>query len=186
MNKRNRNRIFNIVTIVFIVTMFFSCEGSLKDVQKFNRSSFLPSGEVDSINLKYTDSGKVKSILVSKKMLDYSNIENAFTEFPKGVVVTMFDGQNQTTVIEANYAISYKKTDIIDLQGDVTITSHDGKKLETSQLYFDQKNEWFFTEKQFKYTDEAGGFLQGPGVDFSKDFKIFNMQTSNGEINKVE
>ena len=183
---KNKNNIFNIVTISFIVTIFFSCEGSLKDVQKFNRSSFLPSGEVDTINLKYTDSGKVKWILRSRKMLDYSNIENAFTEFPVGVEVTMYDDLQQTTVIKSNYAISYKKTEIIDLQGDVVITSHDGKKLETSQLYFDQKNEWFFTEKQFKFTDEAGGFLQGPGVDFSKDFKIFNMQTSNGEINKAE
>ena len=186
MNSKNKNSIFNIVTISFIVTIFFSCEGSLKDVQKFNRSSFLPSGEVDTINLKYTDSGKVKSVLRSKKMLDYSNIENAFTEFPEGGEVTMYDDLQQTTVIRSNYAISYKKTEIIDLQGNVVITSHDGKKLETSQLYFDQKNEWFFTEKQFKYTDEAGGFLQGPGVDFSKDFKIFNMQTSNGEINKAE
>ncbi|KIX20994.1 hypothetical protein SY27_09445 [Flavobacterium sp. 316] len=184
--KKTRNRIFNIVTVSIIVAIFFSCEGSLKDVQKFNRSSFLPSGEADSINLKYTDSGKIKSILRSKRMLDYSNIENAFTEFPEGVVVTMFDDKGKTTIIESNYAISYKKTEIIDLQGDVTITSSDGKKLETSQLYFDQKNEWFFTEKHFKYTDNEGGFLQGPGVDFSKDFKIFNMQTSSGEINSAE
>jgi hypothetical protein len=42
---------------------------------------------------------------------------------------------------------------------------------------------WFFTEKQFKYTDENGGYLEGPGVDFSKDFKIFNMQQSSGEVN---
>ena len=172
--------------ILSVMTIFFSCEGSLKDVQKFNRTSFFPSGEADSINLKYTDSGKVKSILRSKKMLDYSNITNAFTEFPQGVLVTMFDENNQTTIIESDYAISYKKTDIIDLQGNVTITSHDGKKLETQQLYFDQKNEWFFTEKHFKYSDGTGGYLQGPGVDFSKDFKIFNMQTTNGEINNVD
>ena len=118
-------------------------------------------------------------------MLDYSNIKNAFTEFPNGITVTMFDDNGKTTTIVADYAISYKKTDIIDLQGNVVINSHDGKKLETSQLYFDQKNEWFFTEKIFKYTDEAGGFLQGPGVDFSKDFKVFNMQKSSGEVNNL-
>ncbi|WP_240723559.1 LPS export ABC transporter periplasmic protein LptC [Flavobacterium sp. J27] len=186
MTKKNRNTISNIATIISIVAMFISCEGSLKDVQKINRSSFLPSGEADSINLKYTDSGRIKSVLRSKKMLDYSNIENGFTEFPQGVLVTMFDENNKTTVIQSNYAITYKKTDIIDLQGNVIITSHDGKKLETEQLYFDQKNEWFFTERHFKYSDGTGGFLQGPGVDFSKDFKIFNMQTSNGEINNVD
>lgn len=171
---------------IFIVTMFFSCESDIQKVKKLNETSFIPTGEADSLNLKYTDSGKIKSILVSQKMLDYSNIKNPFTEFPKGVKVTMYDNIGQTTTIVSDYAISYKKTDIIDLQGNVTITSHDGKKLETSQLYFDQKNEWFFTEKHFKYTDEKGGFLQGPGVDFSKDFKIFNMQKSSGQVMSIE
>jgi LPS export ABC transporter protein LptC len=185
MNQKIKNIFLNMVT-VFIVTVFFSCEGSLKDVQRFNQSSFVPSGEADTINLRYTDSGKIKSILQSPKMLDYATIENPFTEFPKGILVTMFDDKGNTTIIKSNYAITYKKTDIIDLQGDVTITSHDGKKLETSQLYYDQKNEWFFTEKFFKFTKEDGGYLQGPGVDFSKDFKIFNMQQSSGEVNSSE
>ena len=171
---------------IFVVTMFFSCESDIKNVKKLSETSFIPSGEADSLNLKYTDSGKIKSILISKKMLDYSAIKNPFTEFPKGINVTLFDDNNNTTTIVSDYAITYKKTDIIDLQGNVTITSHDGKKLETSQLYFDQKNEWFFTEKQFKFTDEKGGFLQGPGIDFSKDFKIFNMQKSSGQVISIE
>jgi LPS export ABC transporter protein LptC len=185
MKKKIKYILFNIVTIL-VVTMFFSCEKSLNDVSKLSQSSFLPSGEADSINLKYTDSGKIKSILKSAKMLDYSAVKNPFTEFPKGIFVTMFDENRKITTIQSDYAISYKKTDIIDLQGNVRIISHDGKKLETSQLYFDQKNEWFFTENSFKYTDEAGGFLQGPGVDFSKDFKIFNMQKTSGEVNNLD
>ncbi|MCW1148078.1 LPS export ABC transporter periplasmic protein LptC [Flavobacterium sp. TH16-21] len=168
---------------IFIVTMFFSCESDIKKVQQLSETSFMPTGEADTINLKYTDSGRIKSILKSPKMLDYGNITNPFTEFPKGIHVTLIDNKGNITTVVSNYAISYKNTDIIDLQGKVTISSQNGKKLETSQLYFDQKNEWFFTEKHFKYTDEAGGYLEGPGVDFSKDFKIFNMQQSSGEVN---
>ena len=168
---------------IFIVTMFFSCESDIKKVQQLSETSFIPTGEADTINLKYTDSGRIKSILKSPKMLDYSNITNPFTEFPKGIHVTLIDNKGNITTVVSNYAISYKNTNIIDLQGKVTISSQNGKKLETSQLYFDQKNEWFFTEKHFKYTDEAGGYLEGPGVDFSKDFKIFNMQQSSGEVN---
>ena len=168
---------------IFIVTMFFSCESDIKKVQQLSETSFIPTGEADTLNLKYTDSGKIKSILKSPKMLDYSNITNPFTEFPKGIHVTLLDNKGNPTTVVAASAISYKKTDIIDLQGNVVISSQNGKKLETSQLYFDQKNEWFFTEKHFKYTDESGGYLEGPGVDFSKDFKIFNMQQSSGEVN---
>ena len=88
MIEKSKHIISSIVTIL-IVAMFFSCEGSLKEVQKSNLSAFVPVGEADSINLKYTDSGKILTTLVSPKMLDYSNIDNPFTEFPKGVLVSM-------------------------------------------------------------------------------------------------
>jgi LPS export ABC transporter protein LptC len=174
------------VVILIGVQLFLSCESDLKKVQKLTETSFVPSGSADTINLKYTDSGRIKSILKSPKMLEYSTVYNPFTEFPKGIHLTLIDENENKTTIVSDYAISYKKTKIIDLQGNVVITAHDGKKLETSQLYYDQKSEWFFTEKPFKYSDEAGGYLEGPGVDFSKDFKIFNMQRSNGEVNTID
>lgn len=166
---------------VFAVTMFFSCESNFKEVQKLNRISYAPSGQADTIRLVYTDSAKAKAILVSPKMIDYGSLLNPYTEFPKGIRVTIIDNDNKESYIDADYAISYKKTKLIDLQGNVKITSSDNKILETEQIYYDQTNEWFFTEKYFKYSDGKGGFLEGPGIDFSKDFKIFNMQKGNGE-----
>ncbi|KGO90527.1 LPS export ABC transporter periplasmic protein LptC [Flavobacterium suncheonense] len=172
--------------VLFVMGTLFSCESNFKDVQRINTATFAPTGEADSVNLKYTDSGKIKAILRSPKLLDYSNIKYPFTEFPKGVYVTLYDEKGQQSHVVSDYAITYAKTDIIDLQGNVKITSHDGKVLETQQLYYDQKNEWFFTEKHFKYTDAAGGYLEGPGVDFSKDFKVFNMQNSQGQVTKID
>jgi hypothetical protein len=57
--------------------------------------------------------------------------------------------------------------------------------METEQLYFDQKNEWFFTEKKFKFTDPKGVSV-GQGIDFRKDFKIINSQRMSGEINQAD
>ena len=170
------------MVITSVVTIFFSCKDNFKEIQKFNQTSFIPSGEADTINLRYTDSGRIKSILKSPKMLDYSSLKFPYTEFPKGLNVTLFDENGSQNFVEADYAISYKKTNIIDLQGNVIIRSNDGKRLETNQLYFDQTNQWFYTEAPYKFTDEQGGYLQGSGVDFSKDFKIFNMQNSMGEV----
>lgn len=180
-----KNSLVTLV-VVFAATLVFSCESNFKEVQRINSVAFSPSGEADNVDLKYTDSGKIKAILVSPKMLDYSNAKYPFTEFPKGIHVTLFDDNQKKSFVDSDYAITYAKTDIIDLQGNVRITSSDGKLLQTEQLYYDQKNEWFFTEKHFKYTDEAGGYLEGPGVDFSKDFKVFNMQKSRGEVTKLE
>lgn len=176
----------SIIVFAAIIFMMFSCESNFKDVQRINTVAFSPVGQTENINLKYTDSGKVKAILVSPLMLDYSNLQYGFNEFPKGVNVTLLDESNKKSYVVSDYAITYAKTDIIDLQGNVKITSNDGKVLQTDQLYYDQKNEWFYTEKKFKFTDGEGGYLEGPGIDFSKDFRIFNMQRNKGQINNVD
>ncbi len=163
----------------------FSCESNFKEVQKINFSEFVPSGEADDFNLKYTDSGRIQSILMSPKMLDYATVEFPFTEFPKGIKVTLFDKNGKKTFVSSDYAVTYKNTNIIDLQGTVLIANETGQSLETTQLYFDQKNEWFYTEKKFKFTDPKGVSF-GEGIDFSKDFKIVNSQKIAGEINQSE
>ena len=167
------------------VLLMVGCESNFKEVQKINFSEFMPSGEAENFNLKYTDSGRVKSILVSPKMLDYSNVEFPFTEFPKGINVTMYDSNGKRTFITSDYAVTFKGTDLIDLQKNVKISNETGQFLETEQLYFDQKNEWFFTEKKFKFTDPKGVSF-GEGIDFSKDFKIVNSQRINGIIDEAE
>src|SRR3970040_2712996 len=174
----------SIVT-VFAVTMFFGCESNFKEVQKINFKEFVPSGDADKVNLKYTDSGLIKVILFSPKMLYVSSVDFPFTEFPKGIDVTLYDNKAKTTRVTSNYAVSYKLTNIIDLQGKVKIVSQNGQTLETEQLYYDQKNEWFFTEKKFKLTDLKGS-SNGQGIDFSKDFKVINSQRITGEIQTAE
>lgn len=173
-----------IITVAFIASLY-SCESNFKDVQRINSVAFSPSGETENINLKYTDSGKVKAILVSPLMLDFSNLEYGFNEFPKGVHVTLYDDSGKRSYVVSDYAINYAKTHIIDLQGNVKITTDDGNKLETEQLFYDQKNEWFYTEKKFKFTNKEGSLLEGPGIDFSKDFKVVNAQQNRGLINNI-
>jgi len=180
-----KKNISSLLLLSLLVIVVLGCESNFKEVQKNDYSEFVPSGDADNVNLKYTDSGKIKSILISPKMFDYANVDFAFTEFPKGVDVTIFDNNGKKTFIKSNYAISYKPTNIIDLQGKVKITSEAGQMLETEQLYFDQKNEWFYTEKKFKLTDAKGGST-GQGIDFSKDFKVVNSQRIEGEIESSE
>lgn len=167
------------------IGLLASCESTFKDVQMINFSEFTPSGEADDFNLKYTDSGRITSILISQKMLDYAVVKYPFTEFPKGIDVTFFDKNGRKTFIRSNYAVQYKQTQVIDLQGDVRISNESGQVMETDQLYYDQKNEWFYTDRPFKLTDPKGvGF--GQGIDFSKDFKIVNSQQVRGDIDQTE
>jgi LPS export ABC transporter protein LptC len=178
-------RIFILFVALFSsILVLTSCESNLKDVQKINLSEFSPSGDADSITLKYTDSGRIKAILIASKMLDYATVKYPFTDFPQGVNVTLFDNKARKTFIRSDYAIQFKGTEIIDLQGNVKISTEDNQVLETAQLYFDQKNNWFFTEEKFKFTAPKG-ISNGEGIDFNSDFTIMNTQqfSGQGEVN---
>lgn len=176
---RKKNSLKCLV-MALTVTTFFSCSEDFKEIQNLSKSNFDPQTEADSIHLVYTDSGRVKAILISEKMLDYSNAKFSFTEFPQGINLTVFDEHNKENFVTSKYAKSHSKNGIIELLDNVVITTHDGKTLTTEQLFYDQKNDWFYTEKYFKFRDENGDFFEGPGVDFSKDFKIFNTQKNTG------
>lgn len=139
-------RIKQLVTALAVI-LFFGCESNFKEVQKINFTEFTPGGDADKVNLKYTDSGLIKVILISPKMLDYTSVAFPFTEFPKGIDVTFYDDKAQKTHVTSNYAVSYKQTGIIDLQGKVRISTEKGQLLETEQLYYDQKMNGFLPKK---------------------------------------
>lgn len=171
------------VLLLLAVSLFlFSCENSLNKVRKSTIVEFSPIGEAKDLNLKYTDSGRIKSILISPQMLDYSQLEFPFTEFPKGINLTVYDEKGNKNFVTSNYAISYSGSNLIDLSGNVKITTHDNKSLETEQIYYDQKNEWFFTQKPVRFTNN-GSIINGTGIDFSKDFNFVKTKQINGVYN---
>ena len=121
MNFFSKNKLIQGLAIVFFL-LILGCESNFKEIQKDNFSDFVPSSEADKINLKYTDSGKITAILISDKMKDYAVVDFPFTEFPKGIHATFYDKKAKKTQVTSDYAISYKQTGIIDLQGKAKIS----------------------------------------------------------------
>lgn len=168
MSTKQLNKILYIVT-AFTVTMFFSCNNSYNEVQQIGMSENEPMGVAEHINLKYTDSGRVTANLLSAKMLDYSNRDFPFNEFQDGITLYLYDENNKKSTVVADYAIVYGKTDLIDLQGNVVITTVDNRELKTDQLYYDQKKEWLFTNKPVTFASEVD-IINGNGFDSNSKF----------------
>lgn len=166
---------------VLLAVCLASCQGKFKEVQRLSQTEFVPSGEAHDFEMKYTDSGRIKSILKSPLMRDYNQVVHPYTEFPKGVLVTMYEPSGKRTFITAKYGINYKGTTVIELKDSVRIWNELGQRFSSDQLYFDQKNDWFYTDAVFRYTD-ARGTSTGKGVDFNKDFTIINSQKISGEF----
>jgi LPS export ABC transporter protein LptC len=174
----------NLVTAI-VVTLFFSCENDFDEVQKVGILQNQPIGEAENIDLKYTelqeDSVRLLANLISPKMLDFSNRNFAFREFPDGILLKIYDEKNNLTTITSRYAIFYTETNIIDLRGSVTITTHEKETLVTEQLYYNEKLEWVFTNVPWVF-NRAVGPLYGVGFDSDKDFKNFQMLEMGGNF----
>lgn len=192
MQKKFTDNIRSIVVVLSMTMLFFSCKDNYKRVGEEAKANIFPRGVAKDFVLTYTEAkdklkpddsinSRVLSIMTSRVSNDFDNLKFPHKTFPEGVLVDFFDENNKKSTITADYGIIYSATNVIDLQGNVVIESHDGKKLETQQLYWDQANEWIFTKEKFKFTNpEDGTVMDGEGMDFNKDLSFLNAHKTYG------
>ncbi len=168
----------SVMTLVFVITLF-SCEGNYKNVQKLNLKDGAPVAVGKNINLKYTDSGKVTVNLLAPVLKDYSNYQFPYQEFPEGIILYFWENDKKST-ITADYAIKYEATNLVDLRSNVEIITNDSIVLKAKQLYWDQKNEWLFTDQAYSIQFADGSYNEGAQFDSSQDFTIFLSRKNEG------
>ena len=173
--------IFSKSIAVFIFTaMLFACDGNLDEVKQMGVKLSGPQSTTKNINLFYTDSGRVQANMKSPKMLDFSNEEFPFREFPEGVEVDFFKKDSSKNTIISDYAIIYTATDIIDLRGNVKIVTADSAVLNSQQLYWDESEAWLFTDQPYTIKMPNGAINDGDGFDANQNFDKFNSRTNTG------
>ncbi|MEW7277826.1 LPS export ABC transporter periplasmic protein LptC [Aquimarina sp. 2201CG1-2-11] len=172
--------IIKSIVAVCAVTMLFSCQSTQKEDTAYIDFEEVPIAEAYEVNLKYTDSGKLKAILKTPKVLDFSNKSFAYFEFPKGIVLDIIDEEGKVSVVTSDYAISYKQTGIIDMRGNVDIKTADSTHLKAKQLYWDQNINWVFTDQQYKSYLPDGTVNEADGFDANQDFTILNSRINDG------
>lgn len=178
--------------VLSVAILFFGCQDNYRRVGEEAKKEVVPQGIAKNFKLTYTEApdkmasednqeSRIIAILTSPLSEDYDNLRFKYRTFPDGLLVEFFDESQNRSTIKADYGIIYSLTNIIDLRGNVVIETHDGKKLEAPQLYWDRGNDWIFTQKKFKYTNpEDGTVMDGEGMDFNKDFSYFNAHKTYG------
>ena len=170
--------------ISILIFLFFSCDEK-KDLTVFLRTADIPISSAKYINTIHTDSGLVSSVLNSPKMLNFSNADFPYFEFPNEIVVILHDKNNNQTKIVADYAISYSNSDLIDLRGNVIVSTHLFDTLISDQLYYDKGNEWLFTNFDFRYVSFDKD-IYGTGFDSDKTFEKIKFLKVNGFVSLEE
>ncbi|MDT0552847.1 LPS export ABC transporter periplasmic protein LptC [Urechidicola vernalis] len=182
MNKSFKN-ILKSIAVVVSTAMLFSCGNDIQEVRDFLADKNLPIGVAKNVYTVHTDSGRVDLKFSAPLLHDFSNRkEHPYSEFPEGVRIVTFDENNDSLVVVGNYAVSWSKTSISEITGNVIINNFSQrKKLTTEQLFWDQKTKYFYTEKVFTlYT--ATDTIYGVGFDASEDLDKFVAKRQRGNI----
>ena len=178
---------FKSVMALLIAITLFACESNYQNVKKLSLSDGEPIAVGKNIDFKYTesdpkhaDSARLITNLLADKLLDYSNLPFPYKEFPEGIEVHFWDENGKESTVTSDYAIQYDNTELVDLRKNVVVITGDSVVLNADQLYWDQKNQWVFTDQPYRIKFKDGSYNEGARFDGNQDFTIFLSRKNQG------
>ena len=187
MSLRN-NILVKSIAVVLTTGMLFSCTNDSKKVRDFLADKNLPIGIAKDAYHEYKDSGRVTSKLITPLLHDFSNRKrHPYNEFPKGIKIINFSKKsNDSVTITGNYALSYAKTKVSEIVGNVVVINHtEQSRLETEQLFWDQNTAYFYSEKAFVLTTPTS-VVKGIGFECKEDLTKHLAKNVLGDIETKE
>ena len=115
-------------------------------------------------------------------MLRILDKENPRQEFPEGVTVTFFspDKRAQST-LDARFAVRFEKKNEIHIRDSVIWKSHNGERLETEELIWEEKEERVYSNRFVKII-KSDEIIYGYGFEANQDFTEWTINAVEGEF----
>ena len=179
--KTNEQGITTIFVVVVMLLLFTaSCNGDNKEVVvvAFDPETTYTLRTTD-YTTQFSDSGITRYRAIAKEFLKFDKAKEPFSYFPEGIYVEKFDTLfNIEASLKADTAYNYEKKGLWKLIGNVRVENLEGKKFETSLLFWDQKEEKVYSDKYIRI-QEDDKFITGIGFESNQNmtqYKIFNSQ----------
>ncbi len=137
-----------------------------------------PLSSMDSAVTYLSDS----AIIVMKMSFSkQNNFENGDREWPEGFHIDWFNSRGQvTSYFKANYVYFTKSENLYRAEGNVIVRSNaKGDELNTEELYWDQTEEEFYTDK-FVTIMSDDEVHTGEGMKSNQDFTEYRILKPSG------
>jgi len=158
---------------IFLLVVASACS-STDDESKKPIAYDGPIQQATDMVLYHSESGLVKTKLVTPKLLDY---KSGNREFPEGVYIEFFNEEGTiTSTLKANEAIYFKDEDYWRGRGDVVVESiEEQRTLSTEELFWYPTDE---TIKSEKFVSITGPDLatRGWGLEAKQDFSEYHIK----------
>jgi len=170
-----------------VAILLGSCSNEVSDIDNLLAKDLQSNVERGkNIRMIYSDSAIVKIVIHAPVMERYNDYSDSKDVFPKGILVEFLDDKKVVkSWIKADYAIREQKVQKITAKGNVTCYDDQNKKIETSELIFDEIERTVYTEKLVRITNPIkGDTTYGFGFKANQEFTRFEIKKKvKGKIN---
>lgn len=187
--KKAAQIIKSIILITGIIIVLFACENRIEDVKSVSEWTNRPMMSASDIEILYSDSGIVKARIVTIELHKFEKTEDQdeYTEFPKGLEVYFYnDLKKVESRLSCKHAIYYKTQGLFEARINVEVENFETReKLNTEQLFWDEKKEVIFSDKFVKITtkneDGTEDVQYGEnGFDANQNFSSYTIKGGGG------
>ena len=134
----------------------FSCRSQQVEEQTINYETFRTEYS-ENMSIVMSENGRKSYHFETPLIEGYNMAKDPYREFRKGIKITTFEDDSVSSVaavLTANYAIFYENRKLWEAKGDVVITQSDGRKLLTSQLFWNQATHKVYSNVDSKIVGE--------------------------------
>lgn len=170
---------YNVSWLIGLMVLGFSCKQNSKEIlsQETYEGAII---EMDSINLQYSDSARLKVILKApKQLID----EDDNRDFPDGVQMQFFDVHERlSSTLRADKGYFFSKDNMYKAEGNVVMKNlRTGDELSTEELFWEPQEEIIKTQK-FVTIKTEGEIHTGEGLTASDDFETYKILKPSGTL----
>lgn len=158
--------------LLWAAIFFYGCENDIEKIKAFTSPEDLPILEAYNFETLFTDSGQVRHLLKTPKLLRFENGGKEFHEFPEGMELIQYDANNKVvSSLKSDYAKQFLKEQRWEAKNNVVATNAQGDTLKTEHLILEEKEEKIYTDDFVKIIRPDQIIT---GVGFTSDLAIQN------------
>jgi LPS export ABC transporter protein LptC len=178
-SKQQRNWCITTTFFVVVMLLFFaSCRDSNKDFVAFEFDpELVPTMTTTQVDMLISEEGatRMRALADVWEMFDRAAEPHWF--FPEGIYVEEFDSLfNIVTTIRADTAWRFTAKDLWQLRGNVQIESISGDEFDTEELFMNQAEGRFFSDRFIEIRRGDGTVVRGTGFESNQSMTEWSIR----------
>ena len=160
---------------------FWGCENDERTIREWTEHKEMVE-TAKEVTVLFSQTGNLKAYLKAPLMLRYQS-DTVVVEFPKSLHVDFFDSAaRRESWVDARYGKYLETFNRVLLRDSVRVINIKGDTLATSELWWDQNTQKFYTEKEVRITQPDKRITGGKGLEAGQDLSWYIIREPMGTV----